>query len=54
MTEVAAAVSKLEQAGIQARHELPEDEEIGRGETGSVSAPFADLSRAREVHRLEV
>jgi hypothetical protein len=53
VTEIAAAVSKLEQAGVQAHSELPEGEEIGRGETGSVFVPFADLSRAREVLRLE-
>lgn len=53
VTEIAAAVSKLEQAGMQAHSELPEGEEIGRGETGSVFVPFADLGRAREVLRLE-
>lgn len=53
VTEIAAAVSKLEQAGIQAHSELPEGDEIGRGDTGSVFVPFADLGRAREVLRLE-
>ena len=53
VTEIAAAVSKLERAGVQAHYELPEGEEIGRGETGSVFVPFADLSRAREVLRLK-
>lgn len=53
VTDVAAAVSKLEQAGVQAHSEMPESEEIGRGETGSVFVPFADLGRAREVLRLE-
>ncbi len=53
VTEIAATVSKLEQAGIQAHSELPEGEEIGRGETGSVFVPFADLGRAREVLRLK-
>ena len=53
VTEVAAAVSKLQQGGIQAHTELPEGEEIGRGETGSVFVPFADLARARTVLRLQ-
>ena len=53
VTEIAATVSKLEQAGIQAHSELPEGDEIGRGETGSVFVPFADLGRARELLRLE-
>ena len=53
VTEISATVSKLEQAGIRAHSELPEGEEIGRGETGSVFVPFADLGRAREVLRLE-
>jgi hypothetical protein len=53
VTEVAAAVSKLQQAEIQAHTELPEGEEIGRGDTGSVFVPFADLGRARAVLRLE-
>ena len=53
VTEIAATVSQLEQAGIQAHAELPEDDETGRDETGSVFVPFADLGRAREVLRLE-
>jgi hypothetical protein len=53
VTEVASAVSKLQRAGIQAHTELPEGEEIGRGETGSVFVPFAELGRARTVLRLE-
>lgn len=53
VTEIAAAVSKLEQAGMQAHTELPEGEEIGRGDTGSVFVPFVDLGRARAVLRLE-
>jgi hypothetical protein len=53
VTEIAAAVSKLQQAGVQAHYELPEGEEIDRGATGSVFVPFADLGRAREVLRLE-
>lgn len=53
VTDIAAAVSKLEEAGMQAHTELPEGDEIGRGETGSVFVPFADLSRAHEVLRLE-
>lgn len=53
VTEIAAAVTKLEQAGMQAHTELPEGEEIGRGDTGSVFVSFADLGRARAVLRLE-
>lgn len=53
VTEIAAAVSKLEQTGIQAHSELPEGDEIDRGETGSVFVPFANLGRAREVLKLE-
>ena len=52
-TEIAAAVSQLEQAGIPAHAELPEGDEAGRGETGSVFVPFAELGRARAVLRLE-
>jgi hypothetical protein len=52
VTEVASAVSKLQQAGMQAHTELPEGEEIGRGGTGSVFVPFADLGRARDILRL--
>jgi hypothetical protein len=53
VTEVASAMSKLQRAGIHAHTELPEGEEIGRGETGSVFVPFADLVRARAVLRIE-
>lgn len=53
VTEVAAAVSKLQLAGMQAHTELPEGEEIGRGDTGSVFVPFAQLGRARTVLRLQ-
>lgn len=53
VTEIAAAVAKLQEAGMQAHTELPAGEEIERGETGSVFVPFADLSRARAVLRLE-
>lgn len=54
VTEVSAAVSKLEDAGIQAHTELPAGEEVDRGETGAVFVPFADLRRARRVLGLEV
>ncbi len=53
MTEIAAAVSRLEQAGVRAHTELPEGEEMSRGDTGSVFVPFADLGRARRVLGLE-
>ena len=44
VTEIAAAVWKLEKVGMQAHSELPGGEGIGRAETGSVFVPFADLS----------
>lgn len=53
VTDVAAAIARLQRAGVQAHAELPEGEEIGRGETGSVFVPFADLDHARAVLRLE-
>jgi hypothetical protein len=53
VTEVASAVLKLQKGGVQAHTELPEGEEIGRGETGSVFVPFADLGRARTILRLQ-
>jgi len=53
VTEVAAALSKLQQAGMKPHAELPEGEEIGRGDTGSVFVPFAALARARAILRLE-
>lgn len=54
VTEVSAALSKLEEAGIQAHTELPEGEEIERGETGEIFVPFANLRRARRALGLEV
>jgi hypothetical protein len=53
VTDVAAAVARLQGAGLQAHMELPEGEEISRGETGSVFVAFADLVRARAVLRFE-
>ena len=49
VTEIAAAVAKLQRSGMLAHSELPAGEEIDRGETGSVFVPFADLGRARAI-----
>lgn len=53
VTEVAAAVAKLQQAGLQPHTELPEGEEIDRGATGSIFVPHASLGAARSVLGLQ-
>jgi hypothetical protein len=53
VTEIAAAVAKLEAAGIEPHTELPEGEEILKGSTGSIYVPFPMLTRGRAALGLE-
>ncbi len=53
LTEIAATIAKLGDAGLEVHTELPDGEEIDRNATGSVFVPFAMLRRARAVLGLE-
>ena len=53
VTEIAATIAKLGDAGLEAHTELPAGEEMDRDASGSVFVPFASLKRARAVLGLE-
>jgi hypothetical protein len=53
VVEIAAAVAKLRDAGLDPHTDVPSGEEIDRGATASIFVPHASLGRAREVLRLE-
>jgi hypothetical protein len=49
IVEIAAAVAKLREAGLDPHTDLPAGEEIDRGARASIYVPHAALSRARAV-----
>ena len=51
--EVAAALAKLREAGLEPHTDVPSGEEIDRGATASIFVPHASLTQARAVLRLE-
>lgn len=53
VVEIAAALSKLREAGLDPHTDVPGGEEIDRGATASIFVPHASLGRAREVLHLE-
>ncbi|HSL11611.1 MAG TPA: hypothetical protein VLA82_09900 [Actinomycetota bacterium] len=53
VVEVAAALAKLREAGLDPHTDVPSGEEIDRGATASIFVPHASLGRARAVLRLE-
>jgi len=53
VVEIAAAMAKLRDAGLDPHTDVPSGEEIDRGATASIFVPHAALGRARSVLRLE-
>lgn len=53
VVEIAAALAKLRDAGLDPHTDVPAGAEIDRGATGSVFVPLPALPRARAVLRLE-
>jgi hypothetical protein len=53
VVEVAAAVAKLREAGLDPHTDVPAGAEIDRGESASIFVPHASLRLARSVLRLE-
>jgi hypothetical protein len=53
VVEVAAAVAKLRDAGLDPHTDVPAGAEIDRGESASIFVPHASLRRARNILGLE-
>lgn len=53
VVEIAAAVAKLRDPGLDPHTDVPAGEEIDRGATASIFVPHAALGRARAILRLE-
>jgi hypothetical protein len=51
--EVAAAIAKLRDAGLEPHTDVPAGEEIDRGDMASIFVPHASLRQARSVLGLE-
>jgi hypothetical protein len=51
--EIAAAIAKLRDAGLDPHTDVPSGDEIDRGVSASIFVPYAALTQARTVLGLE-